>query len=238
MSGTAILAIIILKSVFMKKNLFLSLLLISMIIPTAKSQVDSVTFVGEKGDFLILNNNYAEFRFGSYFGGGYFKQRKNKIVIENDPAYSGRSKSTYLFEANDRSKVNRTHKFIMRDNSNNDISEKAFMILAMVNKKPLCWAESKNGFYELPVKPIPENTIVWLHSFEYYPLKIILDSYPSGTFHVTLAENDSSGIFSYMPGYTNIISCKWQGKDKLVCSYKHHGPGKSPVKSVLFRQEE
>lgn len=216
----------------------LSYLLISVLILSAKSQVESVTFIGENGDFLILNDNYAEFRFGSYYGGGYFKQRKNKIVIENDLAYSGRSKSTYLFVANERPEVSGIHKFIVRDNSNNDISDKAFMILAMANKKPLCWAESRNGFYEFPVKSIPENTIVWLHSFEFYPLKIILDSYPSGTFHVSLAENDSSGIFAYMPDYTKKIYCKWQGKDKLVCSFKYRGPGKSPVKSMLIRQKE
>jgi hypothetical protein len=234
----AILAVTVLKSNIMKKYLFFCFLLISIIIPTAKSQVESVIFFGENGDFLILNDNYAEFRFGSYYGGGSFKQHKNKLVIENDPGYSGQSKSTYFFEVNNRVNVNGIFKFIVRDESNNDISDKDFMILAMDKKKPICWAESRNGFYEFPVKPLPENTIVWLHSFEYYPLKIILNSYPSGIFHITLVENDSSETFAYLPDYTKKVSCKWQGKDKLVCSFKHRGPGKSPVKSVLIRQEE
>lgn len=219
----------------MKKYLFLSYLLILFLIPVVKAQGQSVTFLGEKSDFLILKDNYAEFRFDSYYGGGRVKQRKNKIVIENDHSYSGRSKSTYFFEANNRVIAN-IHKFFVRDIRNSDVSEKAFMILAIVHNKPLAWAESRNGYYEFPVKPIPENTIAWLHSFEYHPLKIILDNYPSGTFHITLAENDSSGIFAYMPADIKRISCRWQGKDKLVCSFKHHGPGYSPVKRVLFRQ--
>jgi hypothetical protein len=194
------------------------------------------------GDYLILSNEYAEFRFGSIFGGGsiVFRNGQTNFEINNDFSYTGRTESFILESATNQSVNSGVLRFQLWTENYTPLPSSEFVIYARKNKRATIFAESlkADGIAELHLQRLPIDSMIYIEANNLYPLKIRLDDITSKTYTIVLVESKGSLLYS-KDEYTKIV-CECINNDTLRCliSQRWHKKKMKQFESILFKESD
>ena len=211
-----------------KKQMVLLLTVISFV--SVKSQNDQRIYENKDGDYFIFSDNYVEYKLNNIIGGGEIKYRGNKMIVKNDIDYMGGTKSFSEFK-HDTLKGNiGSLKFVLQDEFGCLISSKDVFVSAYLNNGNVIWANYTHDsiFLELYLKEMPSDSLIYIDTYGYYPLKIKLNSLNSGTYNVTLIKNQENLFYEKVVNKKIVILSKNDKEIICVCkTRKKSSNGKS-----------
>jgi hypothetical protein len=76
-------------------SLILSIVLLFSFSIISNAQVKEELYITESGDYFYVNDGYAEYRLGRTIGGGEIIKKRRTLYAENDPFYTGGTRSYY-----------------------------------------------------------------------------------------------------------------------------------------------
>jgi len=205
------------------------------------SQSIKTEYSNFEGDYLILSKDYAEFRFGSIFGGGLINiiNEKNHFEIINDLSYTGRSKS-YILESDYNQDFNSgVIRFRLLTENHAPVPSSEFIIYAWKSKRTSVWSEfTKDGIGELHLQKIPIDSMIYIEANNYYPLKIQLADLISKTYTIVLVKSNGNLLYS-KDEYSKII-CERINNDSLRCqiSQRWHKRKLKHFESILYKETD
>jgi len=219
----------------MRKVLFMITLLFAFLTVTSQNNKQVKTFYNENNDSLVLHDNYAEFKFGNVIGGGFIKERcetTNSFEIVNDLSYIGNTRSTY--SSNLVQEDENVFYFNLKDHNNMPIDKRDAIIYCLLPNGQANWAKiyGNDMPYQLKVNEIAADSLVYIDTHGYDPLKIKVKDLQAKLFTVVLFENPLYP--TYLNGKNGKIECNYVDKTSLKCKYKFHKEMKE-FEEILLR---
>ncbi len=206
------------------------------------SQTLKTKYNNFEGDYLILSEDYAEFRFGSIFGGGSIdcRNEKDSFEIINDFSYTDRTESYIHESAINHNGNSGLLRFQLLNENHDPVPSVDYIIYARKNEKATIWAKSLKTAdnLELHLQRLPIDSMIYIEASNYYPLKIRLDDLTSKTFTIVLVK--SNGNLLYAKDEHSKIVCKHINSDSLRCQISQRW-GKRKIKrfeTILYKESD
>lgn len=207
----------------MRKVIFITTLLFAVLTVTSQNNNLVKTFYNENNDSIVLYENYAEFKFGNVIGGGFIKDRcetTNSFEIVNDLSYIGNTRSTY--SSNLVQEDENVFYFNLKDHNSKSIDKRDAIIYCLLPNGKANWAKiyGNDMPYQLKVNEIAADSLIYIDTHGYDPLKIKVKDLQAKLFTVVLFENPLYP--TYLNGKNGKIECNYVDKTSLKCKYKFH----------------
>lgn len=207
-------------------------LVFMLLITQVMSQSDTLFFESISGDIIEIINDYAEYKIGGMIGGGYTIQKNNKFIIKNDIGYCGGSKSNYRFISS-TPKNHGMLQFIVELSDDKIVNPDEVLIFFRPNNHSIRWAKNHNLGYELIIDKMPFDSMIYVESYGYYPLKIKLCDITSGKYYVTLSKSQDDIL--YVKEINSKIICRKTENDTVIrCTIKSDFNKLKSLKPKLF----
>lgn len=206
------------------------------------SQIHKTEYNNIEGDYLILTEDYAEYRFGSIFGGGEIERGNdnNSFEIINDFGYMNQTKSYVLKNVINHNENPGILQFQLLNESLTPVPLVDYIIYSRKNNKSSICAKSvkSDGTAELYLQRLPIDSMVYIEASNYYPLKIRIDNLVSKTYTIVLAK--SNGNLLYAKDENSKIVCEHIDRDSLRCQISQRWSKRKTkhFESILYKRSD